>query len=302
MRSPLRQWRVLLFLALMPFGVVAAEPRILIVRDDTPVTHQTADLLTREFTRLGWSSTELIVGDRNVLDLRREGEQILLVALGSRALLAAKQAGQPTVGALIPRATLEELPPGGSERWTAIVLDQPLERWAGLIRLAFPDRQQVGLLVGPAGQKVVRPLERRLQEHRMTLATEAVVSQEMVVAGLDRLLPRMAVLLALPDSIVHNRNTVQPLLLTTYRAGIPIVAYSEAYLNAGAAVVLYSTAAQIAAQVVESVQQLLEGRSLANIQTPRYYTVGVNSAVVRSLDLSVPPANELQERLRGLDQ
>jgi hypothetical protein len=295
-----RCWIVLL-LAAIPLGVVAAETRILIVRDDTPVARQTADLLTREFTRLGWSSTDVTVGDHSPPDMRRDNEQAL-VALGSRALLAVKQIGLPTVGALIPRATLDEATPSGTERWTAIVLDQPPERWAGLMQLAFPDRQQVGLLVGPTAQKIVRPLERRLQERHISLATESVATQELVVAGLDRLLPRMGVLLALPDSVVHNRNTVQPLLLTTYRASIPIVAYSEAYLNAGAAVVLYSTAAQITAQVVESVQQLLDGRTPVSVQVPRYFTVGVNRAVVRSLDLSVPLATELQDRLHGLDQ
>ncbi len=296
----MRLW-VLLLLAVMPLGAVAAETRILIVRDDTPVARQTADLLNREFTRLGWSGTDIALGDRPLAEVRREGEQAV-VALGWRALVAARQTGRPVVGALISRSTLEEAPPPGGEHWTAIVLDQPLERWAGLIQFAFPDRQQVGMLVGPSGHKVTRALERRLQERRLTLATEAVDSQESVVPALDRLLPRMGVLLALPDPAVHNRNTVQPLLLTTYRAGIPIVAYSEAYLNAGAAVALYSTAAQIATQVVESLQQVLEGRVPANIQAPRYFTVGVNNAVVRSLELSVPPANELQDRLRGLDQ
>jgi hypothetical protein len=301
MKSLLKRLGIALLLAAMPLGVVAAETRILVVRDDTPVGRQTADLLNREFARLGWGSTDVAVGDRPLAELRRDGEQAL-VALGSRALLAAKQTGRPLVGALISRSTLDEALPLGGEHWTVIVLDQPLERWAGLIQSAFPYRQHVGMLVGPAGQKATRPLDRRLQERHLTFTTEAAASQESVVSALDRLLPRMDVLLALPDPVVHNRNTVQPLLLTTYRVGIPIVAYSEAYLNAGAAVVLYSTAAQIAAQVVESLQQMLEGRAPANIQAPRYFTVGVNSAVVRSLGLSMPPANELQDRLRGLDQ
>jgi ABC-type uncharacterized transport system substrate-binding protein len=112
----------------------------------------------------------------------------------------------------------------------------------------------------------------------------------------------MGVLLAMPDSLAHNRNTVQPLLLTTYRAGIPVVAYSESYQQAGAVLALYSTVPQVVAQVVDSLQQIREGKALPNHQSPRYFTVGVNSAVARSLGLALPTADEIGGRLRSLAQ
>ena len=48
-----------------------------------------------------------------------------------------------------------------------------------------------------------------------------------------------------PVSQADRLRLHQPLLLTTYRAGVPIVAYSESYLQAGAVVALYSTPPQI---------------------------------------------------------
>jgi ABC-type uncharacterized transport system substrate-binding protein len=188
------------------------------------------------------------------------------------------------------------------DRWTVILLDQPVDRWISLLQVAFPGHNQVGMLLGPASLRSARGLERRFQERRLSLATESIASAEEVVPALERLLPRMSVLLAMPDALVHNRNTVQPLLLTTYRAGIPVVAYSESYQQAGAVLALYSTPAQIAYQIVESVQQFLDGRAPSFLQPPRYYTVGVNGAVARSLGLQLAPGSDLQEQLRGLDQ
>ena len=282
----------------------AADVRVLVVRDDSPVARQAADQLSRDFMRFGWSASEVVIGaERSPANSHREGEQII-VGLGARGLAAAaKLAGtRPLVGALASRAAVEEVGPLSGDRWSVIVLDQPAERWANLLQLAFPGRTQVGVLVGPTAQKSMRNLERRLPDHRQTLVSEPLSGADELVPALERLLPRINVLLALPDPTVHNRNTVQPLLLTTYRAGVPVVGYSESYLQAGCTVALYSTVPQISAQVVESMQQLLEGRAGSGIQAPRYFTVGVNNAVARSLSLSLPPAGELQDRLRAADQ
>jgi ABC-type uncharacterized transport system substrate-binding protein len=299
MRHLLLAW-VTLFACLS----AGAQTRVLIVREDVPVAKQTAEILGRELARQGWAMGEAVVGfERPAPDLRRDGEQIL-VALGSRAFVtAARQAaGRPVIGALISRPAFDELVPVNADRWTVILLDQPMDRWINLLHAAFPGRSQVGLLLGPSAQKGIRSLERKFQERRLSLATESIASVEEVVPALERLLPRMSVLLALPDALAHNRNTVQPLLLTTYRAGVPVVAYSESYQQAGAVVALYSTPAQIAYQVVESVQQFLDGKPAHFLQMPRYYTVGVNGAVARSLGLQLPSGSDLLEQLRSLDQ
>ena len=73
-------------------------------------------------------------------------------------------------------------------------------------------------------------------------------------------------------------------------------------MQAGAVIALYSTASQISAQVVETLLQLREGRPAAAIQAPRYFTVGVNATVARSLGLPLPSGGELKERLRAAEQ
>lgn len=301
----LQHWLCGLMLMTAALRGWAVEPRLLIVLEEVAVSRQAADLLNREMTRLGWSVSEATVAFERPAVLRPDNEPGLsaIVALGSRAFISASRqaAGRPVVSALISRSALEELLPVGTQRWSAVLLDQPADRWANLTQLAFPHRQQVGMLVGPSGAKNAQLLERSLESRGMSLIIENVAASEEVIPALDRLLPRANLLLALPDPLTHNRNTVQPILLTTYRARLPVLAYSEAYQQAGAVLSLYSTVPQIVAQVLDTLRQLQDAKALPNVQLPRYFTVGINASVARSLGLNLPAASELEQRLRGLD-
>lgn len=302
MASGLRSWLLALMFAVTASVACAADPRALILREDTAIARQAAEVIAAELVRQGWSVTESGPG---AMEARPAGDATVIV-LGPKALATLVgwprvSGGRAAVAALVTRSAVDEQPAPG-ERWSAIVLDQPAERWASLIQLAFPGRHVVGVLVGAINRKWLTPLERKFHERQLAMIDETVAATDDVVPALERLLPRAAVLLALPDPAVHNRNTVQSLLLTTYRAGVPVVAYSESYLQAGAAIALYSTPAQIATQVIETVNSLREGRAIATVQAPRYFTVGVNAAVARSLGLQLPSGSELRERLRAGDQ
>lgn len=292
-----------LLLAIVLADAVQAQGRVLIVRDNSVVAQQTADSLTSQLAGTGWIVADSLVVSDGAIPVHSEGERVL-VALGARAFATAlhHSAGKPVVGALLASSTLDDLTMTSGDRWSAILLDQPIDRWISLLQVAFPNVQQVGILTSPANQKTIRMLERKMVERRLTLTVEQIGGTEELVPAIERLTPKIGVLLAIPDSLVHNRNTVQPLLLTTYRAGIPVVAYSESYQQAGAVLALYSTVPQIAAQVVDSLNQIKDGRSLPNVQAPRYFSVGVNAAVARSLGVPLPPASEIDRRLRSLGQ
>lgn len=301
--------RILLLLVLFAaIAVQAAERRVLLIHEDSAVARQATDVLVVELGRQGIPEGAVHRLDVAGLDgtaigrLRQEGFNTAVVAIGAKALRPSLQLGgpKPIVAALLSRLTVEE---GGMpiDRIHAIVLDQPVDRLLNLVQVAMPGVRQLGVLAGPTGQRPLRVLDRKAQDRRLTVTSELVSSSDEVVAALERLAPKMHALLAFPDSMVHNRNTVQPLLLTTYRAGIPVVAYSESYLQAGAVLALYSTPMQIAQQTAEAVAQILDGQGTSGIHGPRYFTVGVNAAVAKSLGLTMPSPLELQDRLRSLE-
>lgn len=173
----------------------------------------------------------------------------------------------------------------------------PLSRWGNLIQVAFPARKAVGVLVTPQLQSKVSRLEALLSERSIRLFSERVDRESDVGGAVERLTQNVVLLLATPDPLVYSPNSVQPLLLTTYRSGVPVVAFSEAYLRAGATAALFSTADQLALQATELIQGVREGRALSLPVYPRYYSVGVNATVARSLGIRMPSAQEIEARM-----
>lgn len=232
----------------------------------------------------------------------------LAIAIGSQALsqVLSQSSARQVIAIMLTRASLDEIVAGQATRAGhevyAIVLDQPLARYLNLVRLALPQRQRIGVLLSQsqATNGQLKNLEKLAAEKDLSINAAWMLEESTFILQLERLLSQSDVLLALPDSRVHNRSTVQPLLLTTYRAGVPVVAYSEAYKQAGALVSLYSTPSQLVRQAAELAWSLSQGRPMPHYQAPRDFSVGVNDTVARSLGLSIPAGETLRERLKQL--
>lgn len=229
----------------------------------------------------------------------------LVVALGPGAWRKAVETLGPEaalLGVMVPQQVLEQSAGRRVRTVGAILAEAPPSRLLNLIQLALPLRQQVGLIVGlPLSMQLGR-IEAAAAERGLRLGIEKVTQESAVGPAVQRLAQAGSVLLALPDGTVHTANTIQPLLLISYRNGVPVVAYSEAYLRAGAALAVYSTPEQFAQQAAEIVMAYQEGRTGPWIQGPRYFSVGVNQAVARSLDLNLPSPEDLGRRLRQMKE
>lgn len=189
----------------------------------------------------------------------------------------------------------------------AIQFEQPLPRMLNLSALVETTMRRdqakiVGVLASPLLLKRVVALETLANERKLRLRTEVVDSEMAVGPAVARLVEQSNLILALPDPLVHTANTVQPILLLSYRSGVPVIAYSAAYLRAGATVALYSTPEQIARQAAETINAMRSGKPVPALQEPRYFTVGTNTAVARSLSLDIPSPAVLEERLRSMKE
>ncbi len=300
---------VLLFLlccgSVWPGGARVAG-RVAIVAEDGALGQQTRHALvealnSRGLTGVSWNAADLVPGKAAEL-----GKYDLVVTLGAAALRQTllSGGGRPIVAMLVSRAVLEaelaKFPHRPVRDVHAIVLDQPTGRYLDLIRIALPQHRRIGLLLGRAAHGPTVALERGAAERGLALNVVRIQGELSIVPQLEQLLSRSEVLLALPDAEVHHRGSVQPLLLTTYRANVPVVAYSEAYVRAGALLALYSTPAQMAQQAAAVAQQLVQGRSVRKIQEPEDFSVSVNDLVARSLGLVIPSAETLRARLQAL--
>ena len=226
----------------------------------------------------------------------------LVVAVGVRATEAAIRMHRPVpiLSVLVPRHAFMQLKKeyrGADGKLSAIYLDQPFSRRFALIREALPGRKQIGVVLGPDSAGDLHMLQSAAREHGLSIVTENISSQNELLPALKQVLGQSEVLLATPDSLVYNRTTAQSILLTSYRAQEPVIAYSQSYVSAGALAAVFSTPAQIAQQAAEMLRVAAAEASLPAPQYPKYFSVTVNRQVARSLGIEVEDDAALRSRL-----
>jgi len=297
-------------LQFLPFRCVAAllwlvassvSAQVLVVLSDESASYQeVADELRIRLTsgREGLRIEVLTAAALSNVDERDLGSYALVMTVGLAAAQAAVARENalavlpPTLCLLIPRQSFERFVPtqagARARRLSAVFIDQPLSRQLDLIRIALPDKSRVGVLLGPNSSEWQDELRDRARERSLTLAAAVVTEAAGVYGALQKVLPESDLLLALPDTVALNATTAYGVLLTSYRAKIPVVGFSEGLVKAGALLALYSSGRQQGKQGAEIANRILAGDGgLPAPQYPTYFTVRVNSSVARSLGIQM---------------
>lgn len=317
--KPVAQWpdlaiRLLFWLlALVPAAwMEAAASQALIVRsDDSPVYREVVAELRRGLANgpgEGIEIAELAAAGLSTEALSAVPENGLVVTVGLAAAksVALRSEGLPspprTLCLLIPRQAFDELAPrpwqGASRRITALYIDQPLARQVALLRIALPDRRRVGVILGPDSSIWRGELEAQARGAGIELAHAEIAEPAQMYGALQDLLPRIDVMLMLPDRVASDPDTAYGLMLTSYRAQVPLIGFSAGLAKAGALLSLYSTAQQQGIQGAAIARAaLVGGDELPAPQHPALFTVRVNTHVARSLGLSLPDDTTLARAL-----
>ncbi|MDX9994073.1 MAG: ABC transporter substrate binding protein [Rhodocyclaceae bacterium] len=255
--------------------------------------------------------SSLVIGKWPVTFADRRSPPDLVITVGMAAFegvldnlesRGAEWAGVPVLATLLPRsgyeARLKAMQKAGRPV-SAVVLDQPADRQLALIARALPDRRRVGVLSGSRSQALVLELQQAAAVRRMGLdVITGVTAPETLFPALKGVLETADVILSIPDPTVYHAGSLQNILLTTYRARVPLVAFSPAYVKAGAILAVYSTPAQVARHAVGMVRSWQASGSLPPMQMPAEFAVSSNPKVAASLGISLDDAAEIAEDLR----
>lgn len=282
---------------------------VVVTSDASAGVMETSDIVISELQRLGVPQED--IGRTRVADFSRlvaaRTDTRVYLTLGVEALREVLKANvkEPVVAALIPRTALErtlaEYGRRGASTLSGLYLDQPLGRQLDLVRLALPEAKRIGLILGPESLALQATTVAAIRARGMEPVVGVAVSAENLFAGLKPALEDSDALLAVPDSLVFNNGTVSSILTATYRARIPIIAFSPAYVKAGALICVYSTPQHIGTQAASMVHAQLRSSSAVLSQYPLEFTVRVNESVARSLGLSLRE-DQLSEQLRKMER
>lgn len=237
---------------------------------------------------------------------RSTGANDFIVTVGTDAF-ASVLAGHPVANVVATLITEQsfaalKIKYNRSDRKTsALFIEQNFQRNLDLARIVLPQKK-VGVLLGSGSSKLYDSLVKARQKQGIDLYIKKMKPGGNLISALDQVLKNSGVLIAFADPEVSNRNTAQHILLTTYRQRIPVVAYSRAYVKAGALMAAYSTPEQYARQTVEMILQGIRhpGDGLVASQYPKYFSVEVNRSVAHSLGIDIKPVDVIESQLRAL--
>lgn len=295
MRAGLRLLLLGLWLCAMAGATVRAAPAVVIVSSEVSAAYVEADqALVSELERGGLARSEVQRMTAAEFTAAPPPSAKLFVALGAQAALALARAppAAPVLCTLLPRSAFERvLQASGrkaSAQFSALFLDQPLSRQLALVRFALPGAARLGVLWGPESQALSPTLSALAAVSGFKVVEARIGQNEEIFTGLRRVLGGADVLLAVPDPEVFNANSLQNILLASFRARVPMVAFSPAYVRAGALLALYVTPAQIGQQAAEMARVVLQGKALPALPAyPQGFSVSVNAHVARSLGLDL---------------
>lgn len=305
MLVPLRLLIFGLWFSMVAGAAAHAAPMIVIVSSERSVAYvEAADAVVSELERGGLSRYDMLQVTASEFAALGPMTPKLFVALGTEAasVLAKSEWRAPVLCTLLPRISFERvlLASGRkpSPQFSALYLDLPLGRQLDLIRLALPAARRLGVLWGPESQAQAPGLRALAQARGLDLVEATIGRNEVIFPSLKGVLDKADVLMAVADPHLYNSGSIQNILLASFRARIPMVAFSPAYVRAGALLALHVTPVQMGQQAAEIALGVLQGRALS--PTPLYpqdASVAVNEHVARSLGLTLD-AEILRDQLR----
>lgn len=286
-----------LLLALAPVVAKAGSLALIVSESGGPYGEFSATL-SNALSGTSWQINATLKADAVVQPIPKAD---LVVTAGVAALRQALQSygGTPILATLIPRQSYEKIVAEtgvrGQGRISAVWLDQPAARQALFIRNLLPGQKRIGMLVSNETAHLTAAYRQAFLNSGLTLDVEDSNTEQSLLPALNNLLQRTGVLFALPDGVIYRRDNIKPILVTTYRLQKPVVAFSQAFVTAGALAALYSTPAQIGRQTADII-----GTAGSNLPAPAYpaqFAIAINYNVAQALNMNVPDEASIRQAI-----
>jgi putative ABC transport system substrate-binding protein len=215
---------------------------------------------------------------------------------------------EPLLLAMLSRLDYESLraSPGlrrGDRRIGVLLRDPAMADQLALVAAVLPQKHRLGVIAASDSEPLVRELQRAAQNASppWDLQLGYAPDPHSLAVALRSVVPRSDALMVLPDSIGDSQAAALSVLRAGAEAGLPVFGASEGLVRSGGLAAAVSTPSQLARQGHLLGQKLVDGiGSRGNdplVEAAAPPTVRVNTTVARGLDLRLPEAQALTERL-----
>ena len=221
-----------------------------------------------------------------------------IIALGLKAVqrVSERLPKKYVIGAYLTQQQHDQLQFSDSNHLT-VLLDQPLARYLAFTRFLFRPKS-VGI-INHSPVELNRHQLNVLKRLKLELNQYQSDDSRKLLGRVRRLVKHNDALLMLPEQGIYNRNTLKGILLTAYRARIPVISYSPAHVTSGALASIYSSPADIGRHLADILNSYgkISPDNVNNTQFARYYSVSINSRVAHALGIDIPAETGLSKYL-----
>ncbi len=212
----------------------------------------------------------------------------MVLAIGMGALSRVKVIKNiPVVYLMVlnPQSTLS-----GERNITGVSMNIPPDKQLNTLREALPGMKRIGLLYDPKRTgSLVRAARNAARRIDVALVATEVHSPREVPSSLDAMRGRIDIFWMLPDLTVITPETLELFLLLSLEEGIPILTFSEKYVELGALLSIGIEAFDIGRQAGEMANAVLSGRHVGGIKPvdAKKAVMSINLKVAEKLGIRI---------------
>lgn len=284
--------RILFFLLAFSFGML---PGVSLAGDIVFLSHKRLPVvmeLARQVGGLLQRKTSVEVITDSGYSVAEAANAVVVV--GPQALALWKPGKTPAVAVFVSRAqvtdSLESL-------HTALYLEPPVVRQVALARSLIGDELPVGVLAQSRSRLAVSGLDAEMIR-KYAVKPYFLDDYGNINRALVDLLDECYVLVGQYDTELYSAKNIKNILITAYRQNRPLIGPSSAYIRAGSLATTYSDLDDVALRLSEILTAgLTRGQWLSPGYNP-HFKVRFNEQVARSLNLTLPDAEQLVEALK----
>ncbi len=223
----------------------------------------------------------------DILKAVRKTDPAVILAIGIDALNRIKSIkNAPIVYFMILNSPVAA--PGDNITGVSLYINP--EKQLSLLKMAIPDISTIGLLYNPARTgDFVKRLRAAAEKAGIVLIAGEIQNPKDVPGLLQSLKGKIDAFWMLPDITVVTSETVELLFLFSFENRIPVITFSDKYLEMGALISFDIDAADIGMQAWEITEKILSGMDVRKIKEAdaRRAVVTVNRKTARKLGVTV---------------
>jgi ABC-type uncharacterized transport system substrate-binding protein len=230
------------------------------------------------------------------------------VAVGSaatRSVLQYRQS-QPLLAVMLTRSAYLALSKQSNNpsTFSAITLEQSPARHIALAQVLLPNARVYGLPAGPKEQSVLDEYLHVLEKIDVFPQHKIIAKESQAAKSIEYLLEDGEVIIALPDAPLMKANTAKWLLYMSYQHSVPVIAFSNAYVKAGALAAVYSEPEHYGEQMVQWFEQYFSTRNSpeSTYIYPHEFSVSINSWVAKSMNIPVADQQIITDQVKALSR